>query len=66
MLAQLEFEMKIDTHEPVTPEKVIMAIEVLLFDDYESLCRFLEPQTEEERQIINDCLRRYENGNNPC
>jgi hypothetical protein len=54
--------MVIDTHEPVTPDKVIVAIEVLLLDDYESLCRFLEPQTEEERKIIIDCLRRYENG----
>jgi hypothetical protein len=59
---QMTLDIQVDSHVPVTPDKVIMAIELLLFDDYESLCRFLEPQTEEERKIIIDCLRRYENG----
>ena len=59
---QMEFEIEIDTHNPVTQDEVTRAMAIIVRCDYESLCRFLEPQTEEERKIIIDCLRRYENG----
>jgi len=55
---------EIDTHSPVTNESVIKAMSIIILTgdkdkDYELLCRFLEPQTEDEKRIIGDTIRDY-------
>ena len=52
---------EIDTHIPVSSETVIKAMSIIILTgdkdkDYELLCKFLEPQTEDEKRIIMDCL----------
>ena len=52
---------EIDTHIEVTSETVIKAMSIIILagdkdKDYELLSKFLEPQTEDEKRIIRDCL----------
>ena len=53
---------EIDTHIPVSSETVIKSMSIIILTgdkdkDYELLCRFLEPQTEDEKRIIVECLQ---------
>ena len=51
---------EIDTHIPVSSETVIKAMSIIILTgdkDYELLSRFLEPQTEDEKRIIRECLQ---------
>jgi hypothetical protein len=53
---------EIDTHIPVSSETVIKAMSIIILTgakdkDYELLCKFLEPQTEDEKRIIRECLQ---------
>jgi hypothetical protein len=55
---------EIDTHIPVSSETVIKAMSIIILTgdkdkDYELLCRFLEPQTEDEKRIIGYTIRDY-------
>lgn len=53
---------EIDTHQTVSSEIVIKAMSIIILTgdkDYELLCRFLEPQTEDEKRIIRDTIRDY-------
>jgi hypothetical protein len=57
----MEFELSVDSHVPVSSETVIKAMSIIILTgdkdkDYELLCRFLEPQTEDEKRIIRDTL----------
>ena len=52
---------EIDTHTPVSSDTVIKAMSIIILTgdrdkDYELLSKFLEPQTEDEKRIIRDCL----------
>ena len=52
---------EIDTHIPVSSEIVIKAMYIIILTgdkdkDYELLCKFFEPQTEDEKRIIRDTL----------
>ena len=48
---------EIDTHQPVSSETVIRAMSILGITDYQLLVDFLEPQTEDEKRIIRECLQ---------
>jgi len=55
---------EIDTHIPVTSETVSAAINLLFLTgkrerDYDMLVNFLEPQTEDEKQVIHEGLNAY-------
>jgi xanthine/CO dehydrogenase XdhC/CoxF family maturation factor len=50
-----------DSHIPVSSEAVIKAMSIIILTgdkdkDYELLSKFLEPQTEDEKRIIRECL----------
>jgi xanthine/CO dehydrogenase XdhC/CoxF family maturation factor len=58
---QMEFELEVDSHIPVSSETVIKAMSIIILTgdkdkDYELLSKFLEPQTEDEKRIIRDTL----------
>jgi hypothetical protein len=53
---------EIDTHQMATSETVIRAMSIIILTrdrdkDYELLSKFLEPQTEDEKRIIRECLQ---------
>ena len=48
---------EIDTHTPVSSETVTKAMSILGITDYQLLVDFLEPQTEDEKRIIRECLQ---------
>ena len=53
---------EIDTHQMATSEIVIKAMSIIILTgdkdkDYELLYKFLEPQTEDEKRIIRECLQ---------
>lgn len=60
---QMMFDLDVDSHIPVTSE-IVSAVTNLLFLtgkrdlDYEMLVNFLEPQTEDEKQVIREGLEK--------
>ena len=61
---QMELELDVDSHIPVSSETVIKAMSIIILTgdkdkDYELLVKFLDPQTDDEKRIIRDTIRDY-------